>query len=158
MKTDKNTATGWPLSMRIKPPAPNKAQPPTNEQRLAQNKARLAEQAKAQPQHSPLPWRISNGEHYDGTAIVAGPNDDDLVADCIVYNGAREGLSHSKANAKLIVLAVNNADKLAEALRGLLQTFCWDIEKTVQNEGENALQSDIRHARQALKQYESEAQ
>jgi hypothetical protein len=69
-----------------------------------------------QPQHSPLPWEVSNGEHYDGTAILSG---DDLIADCVVYNGAREGLSRSKANARLIVASVNNAAKLAEAARRL---------------------------------------
>jgi hypothetical protein len=47
------------------------------------------------------------------------------------------------------------AAKLAEALRGMMKTFAWRAEITVQLEGESALQSDVRKARQALAEYEA---
>ncbi len=60
---------------------------------------------KAQPQQSPLPWK----QVYDWCGLVTD-------ADGMAVLQASE----PRANAALIVRAVNHADKLAEALRGIL--------------------------------------
>ncbi len=64
-------------------------------------------------QHSPLPWNI--GEDND----VFSENTDCVARVC----GAPEGIKGDLANAKLIVRAVNHADKLAKALRKSADTF-----------------------------------
>ncbi len=86
-------------------------------------------------QHSPLPWNI--GEDND----VFSANTDCVARVC----GAPEGIKGDLANAKLIVRAVNNADKLAEEVRSLIERL--------EALGETAYASEA-----ALTAYESEAQ
>ncbi len=93
-------------------PAPNKAQP------------RKLDAAS----HSPLPWRIRQsqtvGEAQQGERIEC-----DCGFVCTLEtrryeaNLTSESINESerKANAKLIVRAVNHADKLAEALRPFVE-------------------------------------
>ncbi len=58
-------------------------------------------------QHSPLPWRCAGGM-VDGYCVVA--SDNIIVADLRM---------NKNPDARLIVRAVNHADKLAECLRGV---------------------------------------
>jgi hypothetical protein len=46
-------------------------------------------------------------------------------------------------------------DELAEALRGMMNAFAWNVEKTVAKSGEDALQSDVKRARRVLAKYMS---
>ncbi len=113
----------------------------------------MAERAKyvctetGKAQHSPLPWNI--GEDYD----VFSANTDCVARVC----GAPEGIKGDKANARLIVRAVNHAANLAEALR--------DCETTPGALAERSHEYALRRlatitetARTALAAYESEAQ
>ncbi len=65
-------------------------------------------------QHSPLPWRVAP----DGMLIHVGDaNDPEIVCSTYINDEMAVDISYGEANAKLIVRAVNHADKLAEALR-----------------------------------------
>ncbi len=48
-----------------------------------------------------------------------------------------------------------SAERLAEALRGMMSAFAWKVEQAVAEDGENVLQSDVRRARTALLEYGS---
>ncbi len=93
---------------------------------------------KAQPQHSqgsPLPWQIINGGLFDDSASMVFP----------------AATKRDEANVRLIVRAVNHADKLAEALRMACKVI----------EGENldeAMAGEYEILTDALAAYESEAQ
>ncbi len=65
-------------------------------------------------QHSPLPWHLS-AYHK----VIARSRGDATICDCTnpVFADQRE----QEENAKLIVRAVNHADKLAEELRQVLK-------------------------------------
>ncbi len=67
---------------------------------------------KAQPQHSPLPWVVTE----TAVAIITEPPNSKRIC---TLNTDRNlfPLRERLANAKLIVASVNHADKLAEALK-----------------------------------------
>ncbi len=65
-------------------------------------------------QHSPFPWRTVVETDFEPCSIYADP--EQHVAD-IYGNDKRQ----RAANARLIVASVNHADKLAEALRDILE-------------------------------------
>jgi len=82
----------------------------TNEMIRKQMHAYMEAQKPAKAEHSPLPWNVNDISPYaiyvNGSRVV-----DCREANCICYT------ERDKANARLIVASVNNAAKLAEALR-----------------------------------------
>lgn len=65
----------------------------------------------AQAQHSPLPWHLSG---YHSFKVVARSRGDATICDCT--NPVFQDLREQEENARLIVRACNNAQRLADAL------------------------------------------
>lgn len=66
--------------------------------------------------HTPLPWEVVETEH----TLHVRSNGTLFVADCMSEKD-RSDIDEDRANADLIVLAVNNHEKLVEALKTLLE-------------------------------------
>jgi hypothetical protein len=67
------------------------------------------------------------------------------------YQSACKGRQEAQTQVALLQA---HAEALAEALRGMMDAFAYNAEQTVANEGESALQSDVRRAREALANWE----
>jgi len=80
----------------------------------SERKLALTKPAQQPAAHSPLPWRVSP----DDVTIHCGSKDDpEIVAITEVNDPMGQSGFEAEENAKLIVRAVNHADKLAEVLR-----------------------------------------
>ncbi len=94
---------------------------------------RTASERPAPAQHSPLPWSYS-AIGGDNLIMAKIGNSRVTVAEAIYDEANGEGISMEEldANKALIVRAVNNADKLAGALRNalnMIDPFVWDKSK-----------------------------
>ncbi len=107
-------------------PAPNKAQP----QHPPEQGETLVEPRNIENHHftdtgkmvieqpSPLPWKLEHWKYADGRVIPTLISQDrDATAQVLDLWCMDTRQNERDANAKLIVRAVNHADKLAEALR-----------------------------------------
>ena len=95
-----------------------------------------------QPQHSPLPWRLSS-QKQSANGSVCDTDGFLRIADCGEHWRA-------VANAKLIVRAVNHADKLAEQLKQCIHTLPLHSKNPV-------VRQIISESWQTIVAYESEA-
>ena len=69
--------------------------------------------------HTPLPWTYKSNGHYFDIGVEC-----DEGSRLGIYPLAAIGVRHAdEANAKLIVTAVNNHDRLVEALRMVVGVF-----------------------------------
>jgi hypothetical protein len=93
------------------------------------------------------PWEAIKASH--GPIDVFDPNGRDIVT---VYGNAVCAISQ-EANARLIAAA----PELLEALRGMLEGYAWDHEKTAREQGEYQLVSYVRIARNAIAKAEGRA-
>ncbi len=102
---------------------------------------------KAQPQHSPLPWRTVVETEFEPCAIC------DTDGNEMVHLAG--GSSRERAtNAKLIVRAVNHADKLAARLKDAIEQSRFIYGKTV-SDNQNLCKLQ-REMQATLTEYENE--
>jgi hypothetical protein len=95
------------------------------------------------PQHSPLPWRISD----NGLAIVGRTH-----SDTVVFSSNGESMINGEANAAYIVRACNaypHAERLAEALKAVKQAMIDEA-----NDGLDRRNWTMEQITEALKAYD----
>lgn len=102
--------------------------------------------APAQAQHSPLPWKID--EAYDLPLAIIEDTENGYGV-CELEFGDTE---QAKANARLIVRACNNAQRLAEALTFLIRCSERGLDQSATHEGLTNCK-EIADAREALAEW-----
>lgn len=102
----------------------------------------------SEPKHSRLPWTTEGNPIHDRILLrnhegtfghFQGWSSDGLTTE-----------KEDKANAELIIRAVNCHDELVEAVEGLLNMSALNRHETITTLGLGALQSDIRRGVEAL--------
>lgn len=97
-------------------------------------------------EHTATPWHIQHEFDFEPTFILAGEDEELLVAAC-----RPDELPNARANAAFIVRAVNAHDALVEAVKQLLQAYAPNAQRSADEEGEQCLHSSVQRARAALK-------
>jgi hypothetical protein len=99
---------------------------------------------------APCNDQVLSKPDYDA-AIARGLDDNDACGEALVVETAG-----NTDMAEFITRACNNHDALLAALKGMMEAFVPFCERLVEDEGERALQSDVRRARTAIINAEKE--
>ncbi len=100
------------------------------------------------PQHSPLPWAIEPHEEKSKIFVV-GPDKIRVIATLFLFE--KRLRESQKANAAHIVRCVNNAEKLAEAIRGAIAALSQPVQFGNEKGGAiQIIQGDCKLARDFL--------